>query len=817
MKKKLISLLLVLAMMLSLCPFALAAEADEDDPYWYYDANDDLLNDYYDVLYDYDWDHDWYYEMASIYAEMLQYRQWIAQDYGYSNYAENCYSEVYGRDYTPDSIQDFQAAIKDYIAPLYVELCNLADELGYSVKEGVFVKNYTGDVALDEIAPYIAEMSSELLASFEYMREHEMYDLAEYDEKSYYGAYTTYLYTYGTAYVFSGAYDADDGLYTFSTAVHEFGHYNADYYNEGMGFFDNYKYTDVAEVHSQGLELLMTYYYPQLFGEDAENAYLEQMIGFLSTLLYNTLLDEFETYAYTLDLDQFENTDAIVEALGDKYIELNKEYYPNYDPYDELEWSSVGHLFWSPCYVISYATSLAGAFDFWLDAQPEENEEPYDALMDAVDSYLKFCNLPAKYGFLDSFEERGLENPIDAGTVKQLAADLRAVLLTDDEIALNEIECKNETRVTDIMTDYNAARHTEKTFQEILDEDFDGMLAAITDDDAIEALVDVILEARMDPDNAAAVEKRVNYILDLYMMALTVQNIADVASYQNWNNDYDIYEKYADAYDAAYAAVYDLYDIACGVVGKVLDSPCGDFLKEILSPADQRWYIDYGIYMYGEDEEDVDSGSSTTKPTKPGTGTTNPKPTETETETETLPFTDVSENASYYDAVKYVYEEGLMEGTGETKFAPSSTLTRGMVATILYRIEGEPAAAYTGKFTDVADGIWYTDGVEWAAEAGVVTGYTNGAFGPNDPVTREQLAAMLYRYAEYKGYDITAAADLADYTDSANISEYATASVQWALAEDILLDANGAIYPRDNATRAEVAIAVAAFHESYVK
>lgn len=198
------------------------------------------------------------------------------------------------------------------------------------------------------------------------------------------------------------------------------------------------------------------------------------------------------------------------------------------------------------------------------------------------------------------------------------------------------------------------------------------------------------------------------------------------------------------------------------------------------------------------------------KPSKPSTGTTT-TPVAAEPE---IPFTDVSENASYYDAVKYVYEEDLMNGTSETKFAPNSTLTRGMVATILYRIEGNPAATYAGSFADVADGVWYTDGVEWAAEAGVVNGYTNGNFGPEDPVTREQLAAMLYRYAEYKGYDVTARADLADYTDSANISAYAIENVQWALAEGILLDANGAI---DNAIRAEVAVAVAAFHQTFVK
>ncbi len=182
-----------------------------------------------------------------------------------------------------------------------------------------------------------------------------------------------------------------------------------------------------------------------------------------------------------------------------------------------------------------------------------------------------------------------------------------------------------------------------------------------------------------------------------------------------------------------------------------------------------------------------------------------------------LPFTDVSSTASYYDAVKYVYDNGLMNGTGATKFAPNSTLDRAMVVTILHRLEGEPAISYTGKFADVADGIWYTNGVEWAAKNGIVNGYTNGKFGPTDPVTREQLAAILYRYAEYKGYDVSAAVDLTAFADGGSVSAYAAPAVKWAVAEDILETGGNKLRPRDAAIRAEVAVAVAHFHEQYVK
>ncbi|MBR5367028.1 MAG: carbohydrate-binding domain-containing protein, partial [Clostridia bacterium] len=125
----------------------------------------------------------------------------------------------------------------------------------------------------------------------------------------------------------------------------------------------------------------------------------------------------------------------------------------------------------------------------------------------------------------------------------------------------------------------------------------------------------------------------------------------------------------------------------------------------------------------------------------------------------TLPFTDVSPNSPYYDDIQYVYENDIMNGMSETEFGENLPLTRGMIVTILHRVEGRPEVAYTGAFTDVADGMWYTDGVEWAASHGIVLGYGDGRYGPDDNVTREQLAAILFRYAKFKGYDVSVGED----------------------------------------------------------
>ena len=173
--------------------------------------------------------------------------------------------------------------------------------------------------------------------------------------------------------------------------------------------------------------------------------------------------------------------------------------------------------------------------------------------------------------------------------------------------------------------------------------------------------------------------------------------------------------------------------------------------------------------------------------------------------------------ALYYDAVRYVYEKGLMNGVSEDRFAPDAALTRAMVVTTLYRIEKEPSVSQTGTFLDVQSGTWYTRAVEWAAENGIVLGYGSGRFGPQDPVTREQLAAIMSRYAAFKGYACDKRAALDGILDGAKTSAYAQDAVKWALAYTIL-DTDGAyLRPRENATRAEVAMALYAFLEKAAK
>lgn len=187
---------------------------------------------------------------------------------------------------------------------------------------------------------------------------------------------------------------------------------------------------------------------------------------------------------------------------------------------------------------------------------------------------------------------------------------------------------------------------------------------------------------------------------------------------------------------------------------------------------------------------------------------------------ESLPFTDIADNAWYADAVRYVYKHGLMAGTSATTFAPDVTTSRSMIATILWRMAGSPVVNYAMTYTDVAQGQWYSEAVRWATSEGIVGGYGNGLFGTNDPITREQFAAMLYRFAQEQGYEVSIGenTNILSYTDVADLSEYAISAMQWAVGAGII---NGTgdgstLSPQGQATRAQAAVMLMRFCEEYV-
>ena len=186
-------------------------------------------------------------------------------------------------------------------------------------------------------------------------------------------------------------------------------------------------------------------------------------------------------------------------------------------------------------------------------------------------------------------------------------------------------------------------------------------------------------------------------------------------------------------------------------------------------------------------------------------------------ELESLPFSDVSDNAWYADAVRYVYAHGLMRGANDNAFAPDASTTRGMIVTILYRMEDAPSRLEHSAFEDVPADQYYADAVAWAAANGIVSGYNDRTFGPDDPITREQMAAILYRYANWKGYDVSARADLSVFTDVGAVSSYAVEALQWANAAELVSGTSmTTLTPGAHANRAQVAAILTRFCQRFL-
>lgn len=231
---------------------------------------------------------------------------------------------------------------------------------------------------------------------------------------------------------------------------------------------------------------------------------------------------------------------------------------------------------------------------------------------------------------------------------------------------------------------------------------------------------------------------------------------------------------------------------------------------ELTGNATVVWfYTDDYSNDYGSESWDDDSSSSgtTTAPTTPA----NPVPDKA------MSFTDVKSNDWYYSSVRYAYDNGLFSGVSHDSFGPGDSMDRSMLATVLYSLDGKPAAGKSG-FADVADGAWYADAVAWAAEHGIVSGVGGGAFTPGGTITREQLAVMLYRYAQYKGYDVSKTADLSGYADRDKLSDWAAQAVQWACGSGLMAGRSAAqLAPEGTLTRAEAATMLKAFCENVKK
>lgn len=335
---------------------------------------------------------------------------------GCDSYAAYAYAEIFGRDYTPEEAQAFFEAVKKYIAPLskkFDAICSFnastTDEIGYGILNG----DYTGDETLAIIRPYLGRMSGELLDAWDYMTGHHLYDII-YRENKYDGGYTIQIPSYHAPFFFNSPFGT---FFDFTTIIHEFGHYN-NYFYHPSAWNDGECPFDVAEVHSQALELLFTQFYGDIFdeyGNLAEEYVLNEIIT--SGLVTGCLMGELELYAYTTE-------DVTADMIDDAFAALCDEYGLEYSP---DAWVTVPHLSLQPLYYISYATSAIGALTFWNEAQ----EVGYD---EATDLYLEFVSQPYYAEFQEEFEEILGVNPMDPAYVAEIADTLNDKLDVDERL-----------------------------------------------------------------------------------------------------------------------------------------------------------------------------------------------------------------------------------------------------------------------------------------------------------------------------------------------------------------------------------------------
>lgn len=179
-------------------------------------------------------------------------------------------------------------------------------------------------------------------------------------------------------------------------------------------------------------------------------------------------------------------------------------------------------------------------------------------------------------------------------------------------------------------------------------------------------------------------------------------------------------------------------------------------------------------------------------------------------------FLDISESDWYFPYVQYVFEHGIMTGMDIRTFGVMNTMKRAQFATIMYRIDGSPEVEYKACFPDVPEGSFYTSAAIWANENNVMTGYANGMFGGNDSINREQIATILYRYAQMKGYDTSAKSDISEYPDASAVNEFAKEAMQWAVAEKLIQGDQGYLNPQGEASRVHCATMVTRFMQRYV-
>lgn len=335
-------------------------------------------------------------ELGGVFLKLARLRDQIAKSYDYDNYAEFAYVENFGRDFTGQDAQKLCDAVKRYVSPLYNAM--------YAKNDWTGGKSYTVDEILKMIGAHTADLSSEVDEAFRYMVKYGLYDLEARDEKMDLG-FTTYLSQYREPFLFNRPGQTDQDL---RSAIHELGHFNSYYWNDLGSSWRQMNNTDVAEIHSQAMELLFLDYYDEMFGAEAETVALDTMTNLAYSLIQGCMHDELQRTIY-------ENPTMTLAEINEAYAELLVEYNQSSMEYlevDQYNWVQIPHTFQMPMYYISYAVSAVPALEIWQNSLKNRSA--------AIDQYLNLVSYGEDIYYRELLKACGLEQPFSEQTIKSL-------------------------------------------------------------------------------------------------------------------------------------------------------------------------------------------------------------------------------------------------------------------------------------------------------------------------------------------------------------------------------------------------------------
>lgn len=351
-----------------------------------------------------------YETLGNIFLELVEVRQEIARSYGYSDYNEYCYAEVYGRDYSAEEALRLDEQVKRLISPVYTELYDNFfnnNYMSYS-KLNRIVAGMDIETQMEKVKSYLSQIDPDMEDCFSFMERNHLYDL-EYRTNKMDAGFTTFLYSYGVPFLFNqpGGY-----FYDLTSLVHEFGHFNSYYVNAESAF---YAYDlDLAEIHSQGLEILYTEFYPDMLGGKYGAVATDYiLLNLIDSVVAGCLYDEFQQEVYRME-------NPTLDDINELYTRLAVEYQYAYSWEGiNCDWMSVSHNYQNPLYYVSYSISALPALELWEIIQ----EDGFEA---AADIYLELVSYGEVYGYETTLEECGLTSPFTEGYLEELADTIEA-------------------------------------------------------------------------------------------------------------------------------------------------------------------------------------------------------------------------------------------------------------------------------------------------------------------------------------------------------------------------------------------------------